>query len=84
MSEQTALEMARGARLITGADCSISITGIAGPDGGTEAKPVGTVWTAFCCGVTEKATLWRLGGDRESIRDGASARALGSLLKMLP
>ncbi len=84
VSEQTALEMARGVRLITGADCSLSVTGIAGPDGGTEAKPVGTVWTAVCCEEVEKATLWRLGGDRESIREGASARALGSLLELLP
>ncbi len=83
VSEQTALEMARGVRRITGADFSLAVTGIAGPDGGTEEKPVGTVWTAVCSDKVEKAHLWRLGGDRESIRDGASARALGTLFELL-
>lgn len=83
VSEQTALEMARGVKRITGADCSLAVTGIAGPDGGTLEKPVGTVWTAVCFGHQEKAHLWRLGGDRESIRDGASARALGTLFELL-
>ena len=83
VSEQTALEMARGVRRVTGADYSLSVTGIAGPDGGTEEKPIGTVWTAVCSEKTEMAHLWRLGGDRESIRDGASARALGTLFELL-
>ena len=83
VSEQTALEMARGVIRVTGADCSLSVTGIAGPDGGTDEKPVGTVWTAVCCGGSEKAILWRLGGDRVSIREGACARALGTLFELL-
>ncbi|MCK5131852.1 MAG: nicotinamide-nucleotide amidohydrolase family protein [Candidatus Sabulitectum sp.] len=83
VSKQTALEMARGVRRITGADCSLSVTGIAGPAGATDGKPVGTVWTAVCCGEVERAYLWRLGGDRESIRDGACARALGTLFELL-
>ncbi len=84
VSEQTALEMVRGVRRITGADCSLSVTGIAGPGGGTDAKPVGTVWTAVSCGEVEKAYLWRLGGERESVREGACARALGTLFELLP
>jgi len=84
VSEQTALEMARAARRITGSDCSLSVTGIAGPGGGTDAKPVGTVWTALSCGEVEKAYLWRLGGERESVREGACARALGTLFELLP
>lgn len=83
VSEQTALEMARGVRRLTGADCSLSVTGIAGPGGSVEGKPVGTVWTAVSCGETENAFLWRLGGDRESIREGACARALGTLFELL-
>lgn len=83
VSEQTALEMAMGVRRLTGADFSLAVTGIAGPDGGTEEKPVGTVWTAVCGVGKEKAHLWRLGGDRESIREGASARALGTLFELL-
>ncbi len=83
VSEQIALEMARGVRRITGADCSLSVTGIAGPDGATDEKPVGTVWTAVCCREVEQACLWHLGGDRESIREGACARALGTLFELL-
>ena len=83
VSEQTALEMAVAVRRITGADCSLSVTGIAGPDGASDGKPVGTVWTAVCCGEVEKSFLWRLGGNRESIREGACARALGTLFEQL-
>jgi nicotinamide-nucleotide amidase len=83
VSEKTVLEMARGVRRLTGADCSIAVTGIAGPAGGTLEKPVGTVWTAVSRGEEERAHFWRLGGSRESIREGACARALGTLLEML-
>jgi len=84
VSEQTALEMARGVRRVTQAHCSVSVTGVAGPSGGTDRKPVGTVWTALCCGDTETAFIWHLGGNRESVRDGAGARALGTLFELLP
>ncbi len=83
VSEQTALEMARGIRRVTRAHCSLSVTGIAGPSGGTDRKPVGTVWTALCCGDTERAFVWHLGGNRESVREGAIARALGTLFELL-
>ena len=46
VSEETALEMAQGIRLATGADLGVSTTGVAGPDGGTPEKPVGLVYVA--------------------------------------
>ena len=52
VSEETADEMCRGARRVTGADIAVSTTGIAGPSGGTPEKPVGTV----CFGITWKDT----------------------------
>ncbi len=83
VSGPVALEMVRGVRALTGAHCAVAVTGIAGPGGGTPEKPVGTVWTAAVCPDGERTDPWRLGGDRISIREGASARALGTLFEML-
>ncbi len=57
VSYQTAYYMAKGIRLLSGSDISVSVTGIAGPTGGTDKKPVGTVY----CGIsTKKGTMSRL------------------------
>lgn len=84
VSRETALEMAEGVLFLTGANCAISVTGIAGPDGGTPDKPVGTVWTAAVTPEDSRCHLWRLGGSRETVRQGAASRALGSLLELIP
>ena len=69
VSEETAREMAEGALLNSTADLSISITGIAGPGGGTEQKPVGTVWMGFAGRpITTEAHLKHFTGDREAVR----------------
>ena len=76
VSEQTAREMLAGALARSRADLAVAVTGIAGPGGGTEEKPVGTVHTAVAgpAGVRERAV--RFIGDRDMVRMQASQAAL--------
>lgn len=76
VSSQTAEEMAKGAAFVTKADVTVAITGIAGPDGGTEEKPVGLVYIA--CNVKGKVTVkeFRFRGNRAKVREGAVSSAL--------
>lgn len=84
VSEQTAREMAEGALKRSDADISIAITGIAGPAGGTVAKPIGTVWFALACkGKESEAFVNIFTGDREEIRKKAILLALQTLLEFL-
>jgi nicotinamide-nucleotide amidase len=84
VSEATVLAMARGAVRATGAELTIAISGIAGPDGGTAQKPVGTVWFAVATrqrSVRANATLRVFSGDREAVRRQAVAFALQLLFQ---
>ena len=83
VSEDVAIEMARGAQHVLNVDCSIATTGIAGPDGGTEEKPVGTVW--ICTAYKDKyvARKYQLGRYRESNIVRASNLGMVQLLDML-
>jgi len=85
VSEATVREMAAGALRVSGADVAVAISGIAGPDGGTPAKPVGTVWFGLAwrrrsmdIEVTAETQLFS--GDRELIRRRSVARALEMVL----
>jgi nicotinamide-nucleotide amidase len=82
VSEQTALEMARGVRLALGADIGISTTGIAGPGGGTPEQPVGTVYIAVSTAEGEKVKLLQLSPkrSREFIRICAATNAMSLAL----
>lgn len=82
VSEQVARAMASGARAVSGADAALAITGVAGPEGGTPEKPVGTVWIAAEVGERAEAREFHFGGDRAGIRE-ASVRASLELLEAL-
>jgi nicotinamide-nucleotide amidase len=79
VSEQTALEMSRGIRERTGASIALSVTGIAGPSGGSPEKPVGTVWMSIAHAGGHEARLFRFHGDRDRIISGASQAGLNWL-----
>ena len=84
VSEPVALAMAAGARRVGGADLGVGVTGVAGPGGGTDAKPVGTVCVAVVGpGAAEAATTVRLSGDRTMVRGQASRVALDMLRRAL-
>ena len=77
VSEETAREMARGARERFGADVGAAVTGVAGPGGGSEEKPVGTVWFAISDrDGREVAKRRSFVGDRSHVRKSASVHAL--------
>jgi nicotinamide-nucleotide amidase len=79
VSEQTARAMAEGARRVSGADIAISVTGIAGPTGGTAAKPVGLVYMALAAANGTIAFEHRFAGSRMDIKLRASQAALNML-----
>jgi nicotinamide-nucleotide amidase len=80
VSEQTALEMANGALAHSQAQVGVSITGIAGPSGGSPNKPVGTVWIAYAFPNNTYAQYNYFTGDRAGIRKQAVITALQRLL----
>ncbi len=82
VSAEVASAMAQGARSATGADIGLSITGIAGPDGGTQQKPVGTVWISIARGEDVTSRCYRFPGDRQGIRRRALTHAL-QLLRLV-
>lgn len=68
VSEEVVRAMAAGARVAAKAEVGLAITGVAGPGGGTEAKPVGTVWIAVDVQGDTQPRLLRMWGDRDEIR----------------
>jgi PncC family amidohydrolase len=76
VSSETAVAMAVNAKRLFRADCAFSITGIAGPDGGSRHKPVGTVWFGFSVGDAPLSEMHVFEGDRSQIRMDAATWAL--------
>ena len=81
VSEETAREMARGALERSRATVAVSITGVAGPAGGTPEKPVGTVCFAWARGGAVRSETRQFGGDRESIRRQSVILALEGVMR---
>ncbi len=86
VSQPVARAMAEGALAHSLADIAVAVTGVAGPGGGTAAKPVGTVWLAWSVrqadgGYLTRAELLQLKGDRAAIRAATVARALQALIE---
>ena len=87
VSEATVREMANGAQRAAGVEMAIAVSGIAGPDGGTAEKPVGTVWfgiaTPGARGHAAVCELQRFDGDRDQVRRQSVAHALRLALRLL-
>jgi nicotinamide-nucleotide amidase len=88
VSEPVVREMAEGTLRLSGADISVAVSGVAGPDGGSQEKPVGTVWFAWSTrgprGITTDTDLQRFEGNRESVRMQTVIHGLRGVRGRLP
>ncbi|MBK1852000.1 nicotinamide-nucleotide amidohydrolase family protein [Marinobacter sp. 1-4A] len=84
VSEPVVREMVAGALATTGADVAVAISGVAGPGGGSEEKPVGTVWFAWGSGIAStEAVVQHFAGDRDQVRRQAVLFALQGVREFL-
>jgi nicotinamide-nucleotide amidase len=83
VSSEVAIAMANGARAASGADLALSVTGIAGPDGGSPEKPVGTVFVALASRNATIVKQYQFPGDRDRVRSITCFSALNLLRKHL-
>jgi PncC family amidohydrolase len=83
VSRETVIEMAHGARSLLNCDIAISVSGIAGPGGGTPEKPVGTTWIGLASINGDWAKEFRFMGNREQNKASAATEALKMVLDYL-
>ncbi len=83
VSETVVRQMARGVIDLTGAEVSISVSGIAGPGGGSDDKPVGTVWLCWQLPGHVSTECIHVEGDREAVRQGTVKHAIEQLIQLL-
>lgn len=83
VSEATVREMAEGALQYSRAQIALSVSGIAGPTGGTPEKPVGTIWFAWASSDSVQTACHHLDGDRDAIRVKAVRIALSGVINLL-
>lgn len=82
VSEPVVRAMAAGVRRLTGTRYAVAVSGVAGPDGGTPEKPVGTVWLAVADGDAVQARRFLFPGDRASVRQATAKAAVEALLAL--
>jgi len=83
VSQQAVEEMAKGAIDAFGSDCAIAVSGIAGPDGGTEEKPVGTVWICTICKNKMVSREYSFGKSRENNKRRSAVMAMVQMLRCM-
>jgi nicotinamide-nucleotide amidase len=83
VSEEVARAMAQGAITRSRAQVAVAVTGVAGPTGGSRAKPVGTVWFGFMVDGRLSSELQRFDGDRAAVRAATVRHALQRLVQLL-
>ncbi|XQU09254.1 CinA family protein [Halomonas sp. LY9] len=83
VSEQVVNAMVAGACQESGADVAVAVSGVAGPDGGSDEKPVGTVWIAWGSCEQQQAECFHFPGDRQAVREQAVREALAGLVARL-
>lgn len=83
VSQQVVEAMAAGAKSLLNVDCSVAVSGIAGPGGGTAEKPVGTVWIGWCLKGDQFSHLFQIDGNRETIRRLTCLYALTGLQRLV-
>jgi nicotinamide-nucleotide amidase len=83
VSKETAIEMAEGIRRVAGTDLGLSVTGIAGPDGGTSEKPVGLVYVALADKFGTEYKEFRLSGNRKRVRNSTMLNAFDMIRRLL-
>jgi PncC family amidohydrolase len=83
VSRQCALEMARSIRPLVGADIGVAVTGIAGPGGGSEEKPVGLAWIAVVTPWGESVERYEWDGNRQENKNSAAEQALALLFEAI-
>ncbi|MGB4397986.1 MAG: CinA family protein, partial [Daejeonella sp.] len=83
VSEETILEMANGANMNFNSDYSIAISGVAGPDGGTEEKPVGTIWVGIAGKKKTISKKFQFGSKRIQNIERSAVNALFMLHKLM-
>ena len=83
VSKETVMEMARGVRRALAADIGVSVSGIAGPGGGTPEKPVGTTWVGLSAPGVDEAWRYNWSGDRLAVKQQTAEQALRLLAEYL-